>query len=121
MHLWPIMTVRSYWQFNIKNAETLEQINHMRDGMRLAGIRDHADEDADFGLPSDAVLHTNYDSPTPNTVPGARTLRTPDLEKLLDDHKPLVLDTGRWGRPIPGAVGLWGSGIGGRSVRRLSG
>ena len=70
-------------------------------------------QDADFGLPSDAVLHTNYDSPTPNTVPGARTLRTPDLEKLLDDHKPLVLDTGRWGRSIPGAVGLWGSGIGG--------
>ena len=34
----------------------------MRDGLRLAGIRDHADEDADFGVASDDVLHTDYEA-----------------------------------------------------------
>ena len=63
--------------------------------------------------PSDDVLHTDYWSPTPITVPGARTIRTPDLQKLLEEQKALVLDTNRWGPSIPGAVGLWGAGIGG--------
>ena len=85
----------------------------MRDGLRLAGIRDHADEDADFGVASDDVLHTDYEAPTPTTVPGVQTIRTPDLAELMEQRKPLVLDTVTWGRSIPGAVGLWGAGIGG--------
>lgn len=88
MSLLPLITVRSFWRFNIKNAAALAEFARMRDGMRLAGIRDHADEDADFGLPSDDVLHTNYDAPTPTAVPGARIIRTPDLEKLLEERKP---------------------------------
>ena len=86
----------------------------MRDGLRLAGIRDHADEDADFGLASDDVLHTDYEAPTPTTAPGTRTIQTPDLAVLVEQRKPLVLDASlRWGRSIPGAVGLWGGGVGG--------
>ena len=81
--------------------------------MRLAGIRDHADEDADFRVPSDGVLHTDYEALTPTTVPGARTIRTPDLAKLVEQQKPLVLDTIHWGRSVPDAIGLWGAGIGG--------
>ena len=46
-------------------------------------------------------------------MPGARTIRTPDLADLLEQRKPLVLDTVHWGRSIPGAVGLRGAGIGG--------
>ena len=69
----------------------------MRDGLRLAGIRDHADEDADPGLPADDVLHTNYEAPTPISAPGARTIRTPALATLLEQRKPLVLDTLPWG------------------------
>jgi hypothetical protein len=85
----------------------------MRDGLRLAGIRDHVEEDADFGLFSDDILHTNYEAPTPTTVPGARTIRTPELARLLEQRKPVVLDTARGCQSIPGAVGLWGVGIGG--------
>src|SRR5258708_6621859 len=55
-------------------ATAFGSVAMMRDGLRLAGIRDHADEDADFGLPSDNVLHTNYEARTPTTVPGARTV-----------------------------------------------
>jgi hypothetical protein len=85
----------------------------MRDGLRLAGVRDHVDEDADPGVPSDDVLHTNYEAPTPTTVPGAHTIHTPALAALLEQRKPLVLDTNPWGGTIPGAVGLSGDGAGG--------
>ena len=36
-----------------------------------------------------------------------------DLATLIERRKPLVLDTVPWGNSIPGAVGLWGAGIGG--------
>jgi adenylate cyclase len=41
-----------------------------------------------------------------------RTIRTPDLAAMLEQRKPLVLDTTPWGRSIPGAFGLR-AGIGG--------
>jgi rhodanese-related sulfurtransferase len=36
-----------------------------------------------------------------------------DLAALIEQRKPLVIDTNPWGGSIPGAVGLWGAGIGG--------
>ncbi len=112
--LWPTITVRSYFRiFNVTNPVLVEQVSRMREGLRLAGVRDHADEDADLGVPPDDVLHTNYVAPTPITVPGARTIHTLDLAALVEQRKPLVLDTNPWGRSIPGAVGLRGAGVGG--------
>jgi hypothetical protein len=35
------------------------------------------------------------------------------LVNLVEERKPLVLDAVSWGRSIPGAIGLWGVGIGG--------
>lgn len=60
-----------------------------QDGMRLAGERDHADEDADFNMPADEILHSERAGPTPTTA------------------------TYSWGRSIPEAVGLKYSGLGG--------
>ncbi|HEY2617396.1 MAG TPA: tetratricopeptide repeat protein, partial [Acetobacteraceae bacterium] len=111
--LWPTRTARSYYPLKMTNPLNAEQVSRMRDGLRLAGFRDHVDEDADSGLPPDDVLHTNYEAPTPISAPGARTVRTPDLAALMEQRRPLVLDTIPWGRSIPGAVGLWGAGIGG--------
>ena len=71
------------------------------------------DEDYDFGINSDDVLHSEYEGLTPTTAPGVHTIRTRDLATLIDRRKPLVLDTVPWGNSIPGAVGLWGAGIGG--------
>jgi hypothetical protein len=81
--------------------------------MRLAGIRDHADEDTDPGLSADMGLSDVYEAPTPITVPGARTIRTADLSTLLAQKNPLVLDTNPSGETIPGAICLWGAAIGG--------
>jgi TolB-like protein/class 3 adenylate cyclase len=110
--LWPTLTVRGYHQSNATNPVEAAQIARMRDGLRLAGLRDHVDEDADFGIPPDDVLHTDYEAPTPKAAPGARTIRTPDLVALVEQRKPLVLDTTPWGRSVPGAIGLR-AGIGG--------
>ena len=113
VQLWPTLTARGYYPLKNPNPLIAAQVARMRDGLRLAGIRDHADEDADPGLPADDVLHTNYESPTPASAPGARTIRTPDLATLLEQRKPLVMDTLPWGKSIPGAIGLWGAGVGG--------
>jgi TolB-like protein/DNA-binding winged helix-turn-helix (wHTH) protein len=112
--LWPTLTVRSYYPFKITSPVNAAQVSRMRDGLRLAGVRDHADEDADPGVPSDDVLNATYEAPTPTTVPGARTIRTPELAELIEGRKPLlILDPKPWGGSIPGAVGLWGAGVGG--------
>jgi hypothetical protein len=82
--------------------------------LRLAGERDHAAEDADFGVPPDA-LHASFIGLTPISAPGARTIRTADLATFLARVRSIVLDTGSysWGRLIPGAIGLLNAGIGG--------
>ena len=111
---WPTVTARAYFRYNITNPVAIAQIARMRDGLRLAGIRDHADEEADIGIASDDALHTDYEAPTPTSVPGARTIRTLELATMVEQRKPLVLDASvPWGASVPGAVGLWGSGVGG--------
>jgi tetratricopeptide (TPR) repeat protein len=113
VRLWPTITARSYYPFRVTTPIAIAQVARMRDGLRLAGIRDHADEDADTGLPVTAGLSDIYDAPTPIAVPGAQTIRTSDLVTLLRQRKPLVLDMHPWGPTIPGAIGLSETGIGG--------
>jgi hypothetical protein len=121
IRLQPTITVRSYYPFYPKNPIVVTQAARRHEGMRLAGIRDHADEDAESGLPSDGVLHSDYTAPTPRTAPGARTIRTFELAELNEQRKPLVLDTVSWGLSIPGAVGLWGAGVGGSTSDEYQG
>ena len=111
--LWPMLTVRGYIAFGVTDPVFAAQVARMLDGLRLAGVRDHAEEQEDSGIVSDDILHTNYEAPTSTTVPGARTILTSDLAVLIERGVPLVLDTTPWGRSVPGGVGLWGGGIGG--------
>lgn len=112
--LWPTLTARSYYPFNVSNPVAVAQIARLRDGLRLAGIRDHADVDADHNVAADAVLHSKYDSPTPPSAPGVRTIRTPELAALVQQRQPLMLDASNpWGQSIPAAIVLAGVGVGG--------
>jgi TolB-like protein/tetratricopeptide (TPR) repeat protein len=112
--LWPTITARGYYSFKFGSPVHAEQVERMRRGLRLAGIRDHADENEDSGIASDNVLHTEYEAPTSTSLPGAKTIGTADLSALIQQPKPLVLDVSYpWGKSISGAVGLWGGGIGG--------
>jgi TolB-like protein/Tfp pilus assembly protein PilF/rhodanese-related sulfurtransferase len=114
--LWPFDTVRSHYPLALDSPALVAHEHVFRRGLALAGVRDHADEDADFGVPPDRVLHTDLGGRTPTTAPGATTIRTGDLARMLESGaRPIVLDTLThfWGRSIPGSIGLTSAGIGG--------
>jgi tetratricopeptide (TPR) repeat protein len=113
--LWPFDTVRGQSPVDLRSATAAEQIRSYQEGLRLAGLRDHADEDADFGIPPDSTLRMNRIGYTPLTTPGAPTIRTADLPTFIAERRPLVIDLliNFWGYSIPGAIGLKNAGIGG--------
>jgi class 3 adenylate cyclase/TolB-like protein/rhodanese-related sulfurtransferase len=133
--LWPLDTVRSHGPYGRASPEHQTQIRAWQDALRLAGYRDHADPEADFGVPADDRLHANIVGQTPKTAPGATTISTADLASLLASEKPLVIDAmspNFWYRSIPGAAGLPWSGFGdetkgpvqdrlGRKLKELTG
>lgn len=111
--LWPYHTVHSFRANAIANNTFAAQIQRVREGLRLAGLRDHADENADFGIVPDNRLRTDLEGQTPRTVPGATTIRTPELAALLHDRKPVVIDASKGNRTLPGAINLYEAGLGG--------
>lgn len=113
--IWPYDTVRGQSPQTPSSRVYAEQIERYQAALRLAGERDHANEDADFSVAPDDKLHADLAGPTPTTVPGATTIRTAELERLLAERKPIVIDPllYSWGRSIPGAIGLKRTGWGG--------
>jgi TolB-like protein/DNA-binding winged helix-turn-helix (wHTH) protein len=93
----------------------IAQLRRFQDGLRLAGMRDHADEDANFGVPADSTLHSEVAGHTPVSVPGATTILTAELPRLLAEMHPLVIDaiTDTRVPSIPASVGLAFAGLGG--------
>jgi hypothetical protein len=56
--------------------------------LRLAGLRDHADGNADFGIPTDNELHRDIAGYTPRAAPGAKTIQTAELPTFLAASRP---------------------------------
>jgi adenylate cyclase len=117
--LWPYSTVRSFRPIHpdpggLPDPAILIHMRRIQEGLRLAGLRDHADEAADFGLPETGELRADLTGQTPTSVPGATTIRTGELAGLITRQTPILIDValGSWGRSMPGAVGLQGTGIG---------
>jgi adenylate cyclase len=112
--IWPYDTARSHFPDDPSYRKYAVQIERFQTALRLAGERDHADENADFGVASDDKLHENFAGLTPTTAPGAATIRTDQLEQFLADRQPIVIDPMAywWGRSIPGAVALENAGSG---------
>lgn len=114
--LWPYATVRSFAPGSKPMRDPgptfLMQMDHLQEGLRRAGLRDHADEDAEFGVSATDALHEDLVGYTPTSAPGVFTIRTRELVDLIERQKPLLIDVclTTWGRSIPGAVGLRGSG-----------
>ncbi len=123
--VWPYDTVRSHWPDDPSSRVYAAQIERFQAAMRLAGHRDHAEEDADFGATPDDSLHLELAGLTPTTVPGAAIIRTVELASLLANQKPIVIDPlmYSWGRSIPGAIGLrrvgWGGSTSDHAQERL--
>jgi adenylate cyclase len=114
-HLWPYDTVRSHSAGSPSSVVFAEQIRRFQEGLRLAGERDHADEEADFGVPTDGALHSEVAGYTPKDAPGVKTIRTGDLAFFLAKARPILIEavSYSWGLSIPGAVGLKFAGLGG--------
>ena len=112
---WPYDTVRTHWPDDYGNPISVAQLESFQAALRLAGHRDHADEDADFGVASDDSLPEDLGRPTPTSVPGATTIHTAQLHRLLTEHKPIIIDPMMywWGRSLAGAIGLKRAGEGG--------
>ena len=93
----------------------IQQMRDYQAALRLAGARDHADEEADFDAKSEGSLYSEVAGYTPVAAPGVPMVRTAELVPFLADVRPLVIDTvsNSWGRSIPGAIGLKFSGLGG--------
>jgi adenylate cyclase len=118
--LWPFRTLRRLGHENYRSPVYAEQFGHFRHGLQLAGLRDHADEYADFGVAGTDALSAPLHGFTPMTTPGARTIGTAELDTFLEHHVPVVIDTMShfWGQSLPGAIGLMEAGIGGSFTAR---
>jgi adenylate cyclase len=134
LRLWPLDTVRTRYVEGPASPAHRAQYARYQEALRLAGHRDHAEADADYGVPSDDRLRGDLVGLTPMAVPGATTIVTTELQTLLAERNPLVVDTMlySWGHSIPGAIGLTGSGRGdelsgpmterlGRKLREITG
>jgi adenylate cyclase len=118
---WPYDTVRSHYPVDPSNSLWTQAIERLQAALRLAGLRDHAEEDADFGVPADNNLRQDYAGLTPMTVRGATTIHTSVLEQLVGKQKLMVIDPllYSWGRSIPSAIGLPNAGRGGSTSDEL--
>jgi hypothetical protein len=116
-----LMTLRCLGFENYRSAAYAAQYARYRDGLRLAGLRDHADENSDFGVVASGELRAPIAGWTPRTAPGAETIGTAALARFVERHTPIIIDTlGHfWGTSLPNAIGLPDSGIGGRLTDSL--
>lgn len=119
--LWPYAIVRSLLPIHpgpceLPDPAILAQMRRSQEGLRLAGLRDHADEDADFGLLETGELRVDLTRRTPTSVPGATTICASELADLITRQTPTLIDValGSWGQSLPSAVGLQGTGLGAR-------
>jgi adenylate cyclase len=98
-------TVRSFLNTIPKyyNAHQRQQELRIATGLRKAGLRDHLDEQADYNVLSTPYLHDDLHAPTPTSVPGATTITTEEMVRLLE-IKPVVLTTASANPTIPGSI-----------------
>jgi adenylate cyclase len=105
---YPLGTLRGAFPADPDSETNVRQVRSFQDALRAVGFRDHNDPEADFGVPSDDVLHAGFEGKTPTAAPGVTTVSTEQLAAMLEHEKPLVIDTmdSSWYRSVPGAIGL---------------
>lgn len=67
---WPFATVRSQGMWDRSSPLLLARFRRYQDALRLAGLRDHAEETEDFGVPPETALRTILHGRTPMTIGG---------------------------------------------------
>jgi hypothetical protein len=117
----PWQTLRWLRHSATRFAAAAEEWNHEREGLAVAGLRDHVREEEDPGLPTNEGLRSgNRFSLTPVGAPGVSVVRTSELKALIDAganapvELPLLLSTDCalcFDIDIPGAVSVPGAYI----------
>jgi rhodanese-related sulfurtransferase len=84
------------------------------EGLRLAGLREYAEEASDFGIAPSHSLWLDLVGIAPVACPGTTTIQTAELVAMLAERSPVLIDValGSWGKSLPGAIGLQGTGYG---------
>jgi adenylate cyclase len=122
---WPFWAVHSLWPFyeprGLPEPAYTEQMRLVQDGLRLLGLREVADEVLDFGVAATRSLSPDPMGRTPIFCPGVTTIQTTELLAHLESRPPVMIDValGSWGKSIPGAIGLQGTGHGGDFSERV--
>jgi adenylate cyclase len=115
---WPFATIRSLCPFyeprGLPGLMYVGQFRRIFEGLRLAGLREYADEASDFGVSPRQSLWPDPIGRTPLSCPGTVTIQTEELVALLEERSPVLIDValGSWGKSLPGAIGLQGAGYG---------
>jgi rhodanese-related sulfurtransferase len=104
----PFSTWRANSPDDPESETNRRQTQSLQHALKAAGHRDHLNPEVDFRVAADNSLHENLVGKTPTTAPGVTTLSTEQLARMLENEKPLVVDTMSfsWHRSVPGAVGL---------------
>ena len=80
----PLRTLRNYRHTVWSNAARREEMNRLIDGLAIAGLRDHVDEDTDTGLSAaEGLRSSNYHAPTPLGALGVSLIRTSELAAVM--------------------------------------
>ncbi|WP_428485007.1 winged helix-turn-helix domain-containing protein [Rhodopila sp.] len=114
----PFETVHSFLSIlshrGLPGPAYMAQVCRMKQGLRLAGLREHAEEGADFGAMSDGMLRREQIGLTPSSACGATTISTSELVDFISKRNPILLDVGflSHGQSLPRAIGLQGLGHG---------
>jgi adenylate cyclase len=105
---YPLDTWRELHPNNPDSEADRERFRSIQDALRATGNRDHLDPDVDFSVAPEDVLHEYLEGKTPTSAPNVTTVNTEQLVTMLENEKPLVIDTmnASWHRSVPGAVGL---------------
>jgi tetratricopeptide (TPR) repeat protein/DNA-binding winged helix-turn-helix (wHTH) protein len=99
------------------NRALAEEMTRLTDGLAIAGMRDHVEEDFDPRLPiTQGLRPTHLNAPTPLGAPGVALIRTPELNTLIGDQDggtgdaaPLVISSvcsNCFDLAFPGAISL---------------
>jgi TolB-like protein/DNA-binding winged helix-turn-helix (wHTH) protein/Flp pilus assembly protein TadD/rhodanese-related sulfurtransferase len=102
--VWPHRTV---WELGIqftRAASAVPGVGRFLGALQAAGMPAFADEHADQSVPVTDLMgvHSMFD-PTPRRAPGAETIDTARLTKLISTDHPPILDVGSGAASVPGA------------------
>ena len=106
-------SARSFMADQNANEGYTAQLDRIREGLRLAGLRDHVDEDAAGPHVVDPGLHPIVEGPTPRTIREACLVRTKEVAALLEGGRAVVVDAASGTRSIQDAISVAWIGHGG--------